>query len=38
MVIVYRVSFPSYWIGRLLIRVPCVGLANIVAGKKIVPN
>ena len=38
MVIVYRVSFPSYWIGRLLIRVPCVGLANIVAGKKIVPE
>ena len=38
MVIVYRVSFPSYWIGRLLIRVKCIGLANIVAGKKIVPE
>ncbi len=38
MVIVYRVSFPSYWIGRLLIRLKCIGLANIVAGKKIVPE
>ena len=38
MVIVYRVSFPSYWIGRLLIRVKCIGLANIVAGRKIAPE
>jgi lipid-A-disaccharide synthase len=38
MVIVYRVSSPSYWIGRMLIRVKCIGLANIVAGKKVVPE
>jgi lipid-A-disaccharide synthase len=38
MVIVYRLSLPSYWIGRMLIRVKCIGLANIVAGKKIVPE
>jgi lipid-A-disaccharide synthase len=38
MVIVYRVSSPSYWIGRLLIRVKCIGLANIVAGRKIAPE
>jgi len=38
MVIVYRVSAPSYWIGRMLIRVKCIGLANIVAGRKIVPE
>jgi len=38
MVIVYRLSPLSYWIGRMLIRVKCVGLANIVAGKKIVPE
>jgi len=38
MVIVYRVSSPSYWVGRMLIRVKYIGLANIVAGKKIVPE
>ncbi len=38
MVIVYRVSAPTYWIGRMLIRVKCIGLANIVAGRKIVPE
>jgi lipid-A-disaccharide synthase len=38
MVIVYRVSPLSYWIGRALVHVNCIGLANIVAGKKIVPE
>ncbi len=38
MVIVYRVSPASYWIGRMLIRVKCIGLANIVAGRKVVPE
>lgn len=38
MVIVYRVSAPTYWIGRMLIRVKCIGLANIVAGRKVVPE
>jgi lipid-A-disaccharide synthase len=38
MVIVYRLSYLSYWIGRLLVRVNCIGLANIVAGRKIVPE
>jgi hypothetical protein len=31
-------SSPSYWVGRMLIRVKYIGLANIVAGKKIVPS
>jgi lipid-A-disaccharide synthase len=38
MVIVYRVSPLSYWIGRALVHVNCIGLANIVAGRKIVPE
>lgn len=37
-VIVYKVSFISYLFGRLLIRVPWIGLANIVAGKEIYPE
>ncbi len=38
MVIIYRLSLLSYLIGRMLINVSCIGLANIVAGKQIVPE
>jgi lipid-A-disaccharide synthase len=38
MVIIYRVSTPSYWIGRALIRVNHIGLVNLVAGEEIVPE
>lgn len=38
MVIVYRVTWLSYWIARALITVDCIGLVNIVAGRKIVPE
>ncbi|MDM7925255.1 MAG: lipid-A-disaccharide synthase [bacterium] len=38
MVILYRMSPLSYWIGRGLVRVPYIGLANIVAGKKVAPE
>lgn len=36
MVIVYKLAALSYWLGRMLIRVPHIGLANIVAGKGVV--
>ncbi len=38
MVIVYRTSWPTYWISRALIRIPFIGLVNVVAGEKIVPE
>ncbi len=38
MVILYRVSPLSYWIGRALIKVNSIGLVNIVAGDKFVPE
>lgn len=38
MVIVYRIAPLSYRIARTLIKLPYVGLVNIVAGKKIVPE
>jgi lipid-A-disaccharide synthase len=38
MVIVYKVSFFSYWIGRALIQVDHIGLVNLVAGRDIVPE
>jgi lipid-A-disaccharide synthase len=36
MVIVYRLAPLSYWLGRLLVKVPFIGLPNILAGKGIV--
>jgi lipid-A-disaccharide synthase len=38
MVIVYRVSPLSYWVGRAMIRVKWIGLANLVAGRSLVPE
>jgi lipid-A-disaccharide synthase len=38
MVIIYRLSPISYFIGRMLVKVKCIGLANIVVGKKVVPE
>ena len=38
MIIIYKVSLFSYLLARLLIRIPIIGLANIVAGKKVVPE
>ena len=38
MIIVYKISFLSYVIGRLIVDVKNIGLANIVAGKTIVPE
>jgi lipid-A-disaccharide synthase len=36
MVIVYRLSWLSHWIGRKLLRLNCIGLVNIVAGERFV--
>jgi lipid-A-disaccharide synthase len=38
MVIVYRTSPTSFAIGRHMIQVPWIGLVNIVAGRKVVPE
>ncbi len=38
MVIVYKVSFLTWLTARLVIRIPCIGLVNVIAGKKIVPE
>jgi lipid-A-disaccharide synthase len=37
-VVVYRVSALSYWAGRALIRVPFIGLANLIAGRQVMPE
>jgi len=38
MIIIYKVSFLTYWIGRALIRVDHIGLVNLVAEKEIAPE
>jgi len=38
MVIVYKTSFLTYSFGRFFIRIKNIGLANIVAGKRVVPE
>ncbi|MCX5849106.1 MAG: lipid-A-disaccharide synthase [Deltaproteobacteria bacterium] len=38
MIIVYKISQLSYFIGRLIIHVKNIGLVNIIAGKTIVPE
>jgi lipid-A-disaccharide synthase len=38
MIIVYKVSPLSYWLGKRMIRVKHIGLANLVAEKPIVPE
>jgi lipid-A-disaccharide synthase len=38
MIIIYKVSFVTYLLIRRLIRIPYIGLVNVVAGKKIMPE
>jgi lipid-A-disaccharide synthase len=38
MVVVYKTSWATYLIGRMLVRLKNIGLVNIVAGKSIVPE
>jgi lipid-A-disaccharide synthase len=38
MIVVYRTSALSFALGRLLVRVPHVALANLVAGRRVVPE
>lgn len=35
-VIIYKAAWSTYWIGRQLIRVPFLGIVNIIAGRKII--
>ncbi len=38
MVVVYRVSRITYALGRLLVRVPSIGMVNLISGKAVVPE
>ncbi|MEJ2744500.1 MAG: lipid-A-disaccharide synthase [bacterium] len=38
MVIMYRVTWLTYFLGRMLVKLPYIGLVNVIAGKKIMPE
>jgi lipid-A-disaccharide synthase len=38
MIILYRLTPLSYWLGRLLVRVDHIGMVNIMAGERVVPE
>ncbi len=38
MVVIYRMSPISYWLGKAMVKVKNIGLVNLISGKKIVPE
>ncbi|MFH0880844.1 MAG: lipid-A-disaccharide synthase, partial [Lentisphaerota bacterium] len=38
MIVVYRTSWATYWLGRMLIQVPFLGMVNLVAGRALCPE
>jgi len=38
LVILYKVTWPNYWFGWLVIRVKWIGLANLIAGRGLIPE
>ena len=38
MIIVYKVSPVTYWFGRMVVKVPYIGLVNLVAGEEVAPE
>jgi len=38
MIIVYRMSWLTYWLARLLVRVEAIGMVNLIAGEKLAPE
>lgn len=38
MVIIYKVAWPTYFLGRMLVKLPYIGLVNVIAGRKIMPE
>jgi lipid-A-disaccharide synthase len=38
MIIIYKVHFTTWLLSKILLKIPYIGLVNVVAGKKIVPE
>lgn len=37
-VIIYKVAALTYWLGRMLVKIPYISLPNIIAGRKVMPE
>ncbi|EGO62935.1 lipid-A-disaccharide synthase [Acetonema longum] len=37
-VIIYRLNFLTYWLGKWLVKIPHIGLPNIIAGRQVIPE
>ena len=38
MVIIYKISSFSYWLGKMIIHVPHIGIVNLIGGEEVVPE
>ena len=38
MIIIYKVHFTTWLLSKILLKIPYIGLVNVVAGRKIVPE
>ncbi|HWH77371.1 MAG TPA: lipid-A-disaccharide synthase, partial [Candidatus Binatus sp.] len=38
MIVIYRMSWLTYWVARLLVRVDHIGMVNLIAGERLVPE
>ena len=38
MIIIYKMAILSWWLSKLLVKVPYAGMVNIIAGRKIIPE
>ena len=38
MIVIYRLSWATYWLARLLVRVKHIGMVNLLAGERVVPE
>lgn len=38
MIIMYKTAWATYWVAKSVIKIPYIGLVNVVAGKKIIPE
>ena len=38
MIIIYKLSLPSYIMARILVKVPWIGLVNLISGEEVVPE
>jgi lipid-A-disaccharide synthase len=38
MLVIYKASWLTYWIGRMLVKLPYLSMVNVLAGEKVVPE